>query len=58
MTLEHLALNVLATGLAHYGGCHSDACAAERRIVGCAAGKTTEPRNGSSGKHNAKDAER
>ena len=57
MTLQHLALNVLTAGLAHYGECHFDACAAERRTEGYAADKTTERhqrRNGSSGKAQCK----
>jgi hypothetical protein len=52
MTLEHLALNVHATGFADYGGCHSDTWVG-KPTEGCIAGKTVERhrrRNGSTRK--------
>lgn len=42
MALEHLALDVNATGLAHYGGYHSDACAVGKTAERYIASKTIE----------------
>lgn len=53
MLLEHLALNVHATGFADYGGCHSDTCTAGKPTDECIACKTVkrhERRNGSTWK--------
>jgi hypothetical protein len=54
MTPEHLALNIHATGFAHYGGCHSDTCTVGKPTEGCVAGKRHRRRNGSTEKARCK----
>jgi hypothetical protein len=52
--LGHLALSVQATGFAHYGECHSDACMANKPTEECMTGKTIKKRrkrNGSPATH-------
>jgi hypothetical protein len=54
MTLEQLALSLVATSLAHYCGCLPDAYVIGKVLEGCTAGKRIESitiRNGLTRKH-------